>query len=276
MRKFLFALFFYIGIVLLLVAVALYLDDAPSATQSAIPQNDTISLPEDSVEEYEDNSSILPDIEASLPKEKVVEEVEFEERLSALNVKPGNAIFIRIFKKEAVLEVWIKVSGEYTLFKVYPICAYSGDLGPKLKEGDKQSPEGFYKVRKSSLNPKSSYHLSFNLGYPNAYDQVHGRTGSYLMVHGECVSIGCYAMTNGKIEEIYALVKAALEKGQDYVPVHAFPFYMTAENLSEEENNPWYDFWLELKEGYDYFEFQKLPPLIKVQDKQYTIHEANQ
>lgn len=216
------------------------------------------------------------DMTSGRVKGKDLVDVDFDKRLLRLKAKVGNPVFIRIFKKESMLEVWIKPANEYILFKQYPICAYSGNLGPKIKTGDKQSPEGFYKVTKNLLNPHSKYHLAFNLGYPNAYDKAHNRTGSYLMVHGECSSVGCYAMTNAKIEEIYKLVEQALNKGQKYVQVHAFPFYMTAQNMAKYSSNEWYDFWSELKEGYDYFETEKLPPQIKVKNGHYTIHEANE
>jgi len=196
-----------------------------------------------------------------------------EEGLVALSAKVGDPVFIRIFKEASLLEVWIRMGTEYHHLKDYVICAYSGALGPKLKEGDRQAPEGFYKVKKHQLNPNSKFHLSFNLGYPNKYDRAHDRTGSFLMVHGNCVSDGCYAMTNDKIEEIYALVEGALQKGQKYVQVHAYPFRMTEEMMALFSENEWYDFWVNLKEGYDYFEAEKLPPHIKVEDKQYKIYE---
>jgi len=196
-----------------------------------------------------------------------------DERLTALSVKVGDPVFIRIFKEEAILEVWIDRGSEYAHLKDYIICASSGYLGPKLKEGDRQAPEGFYKVKKHQLNPNSKYHLSFNLGYPNAYDRAYERTGTFLMVHGNCVSIGCYAMTDEKIEEIYALVEGALKEGQKHVNVHAFPFYMTEENMDLYEGNFWYDFWINLKEGYDYFEAEKLPPKIKVENRRYEVYE---
>jgi len=199
-----------------------------------------------------------------------------EEGLEELGANIGDPVFIRIFKKEALLEVWIRTETVYEHLKDYPICAFSGYLGPKLKEGDRQAPEGFYKVKKHQLNPNSKYHLSFNLGYPNEYDRAHERTGTFLMVHGNCVSDGCYAMTDEKIQEIYTLVEGSLEKGQKYVQVHAYPYYMTEENLNVYENSVWYDFWTNLKEGYDYFEAEKLPPLIKIKDKLYTIHEASE
>jgi len=207
---------------------------------------------------------------------EVFKDVPLEESLSAANAKVGDLVFIRIFKREALLEVWIKVEGAYRFLKAYRICAYSGRLGPKLKEGDRQAPEGFYSVNRGSLNPSSKFHLSFNLGYPNAYDRVHGRTGSYLMVHGNCVSIGCYAMTDDKIEEIYRLVEEALKKGQRSVQVHIYPFRMSMENMAAYSHWRWYDFWENLKEGYDYFEAEHLPPKITVKNKQYVITESDE
>jgi murein L,D-transpeptidase YafK len=199
--------------------------------------------------------------------------VSLKKRLEGLSLNLGSAIFIRIFKKEALLEVWIEDKGVYIHLKDYIICAYSGHLGAKEKEGDRQAPEGFYAVHKKALNPNSKFHLSFNLGYPNAYDKAHKRTGSFLMVHGNCVSTGCYAMTDDKIEEIYSLVEEALKQGQKSVQVHAYPFRMTEENMSWHQRNKWYDFWVNLKEGYDYFEGQKIPPTIKVENKRYEIYE---
>lgn len=213
--------------------------------------------------------------EKSLSKENLID-VNLDERLVLLSSKVGDPIFIRIFKEESLLEVWIRSGPEYQHLKDYYICAYSGYLGPKLQEGDRQSPEGFYKVKKYQLNPNSKYHLSFNLGFPNKYDREHNRTGSFLMVHGNCVSEGCYAMTDKKIEEIYALVEGALLEGQKYIQVHAYPFRMTDENMALYSESEWYDFWVNLKEGYDYFEVEKIPPHIKVEEKKYTLYETNQ
>ena len=168
--------------------------------------------------------------------------------LSNAGLSLGAAVFIRIYKQSEELEVWLEQdSGSFKLFRTYPICYFSGDLGPKLQEGDNQSPEGFYFVKPGQLNPWSRFHLSFNLGFPNAYDRAHGRTGSALMVHGSCVSVGCYAMTDGKIEEIYALMAAAFEAGQPFIRVHVFPFVMNAANMAAQSNSPWIDFWSNLK-----------------------------
>lgn len=181
----------------------------------------------------------------------------------------GAPVFLRIFKQEKQLEIWIKKDDKFQHYKNMEICTYSGDLGPKLKEGDGQSPEGFYYVTAEALNPNSSYHLSFNLGFPNAYDRSHGRTGSYLMIHGNCVSIGCYAMTNEGIEEIYLLVEATLSKGQSSVPVHIFPFRMTSQNLQAHQSSKWSSFWQNLKQGYDAFETTQTPPHVTTRAGQY-------
>lgn len=182
----------------------------------------------------------------------------------------GDPMLIRIFKEPKELEVWVRGDGGYRLFRTYPICAYSGVLGPKLKEGDGQAPEGFYRVGLSSLNPQSSFHLSFNLGFPNAFDRAHGRTGSFLMVHGRCVSIGCYAMTDPVIEEIYVMVEATARATGSEVPVHIFPFRMTTENMTRHARSPWIGFWQTLKPAYDAFEANRRPPRIAVTAGRYV------
>lgn len=181
-------------------------------------------------------------------------------------------IFIRIFKEESELEVWkLRWDGRYYHFKTYPICNWSGKLGPKLRKGDKQAPEGFYTITYEQLNPNSKFHLAFNLGYPNAYDKSKLRTGQYLMVHGDCKSAGCYAMTDALIEEIYALSREALRGGQRKFFVHAFPFRMTGEKLARHRKSKWYRFWRTMKQGYDYFEIHRIPPTVAVCERRYVI-----
>lgn len=194
--------------------------------------------------------------------------------LTKAGAQAGAPVFIRIFKRSRRLELWAEGGGTYKLVKTWPICTFSGHLGPKLKRGDLQAPEGFYSVTRRALNPNSRFHLSFNLGYPNAYDRAHGRTGDYLMVHGNCVSIGCYAMTDRGIEEIYTLVKAALDKGQRAVPVHIFPFRMTEENMARASRSRWIGFWSNLKTGYDWFERTRRPPAVRVRNKTYVFPSA--
>lgn len=182
-------------------------------------------------------------------------------------------IFIRIYKEESELEVWkMRDAGRYYHFKTYPICNWSGRLGPKLREGDKQSPEGFYTIAREQMNPDSRYHLAFNLGYPNPFDRAHRRTGSALMVHGGCGSSGCYAMTDALMEEIYALMREAFIGGQDVVQVHAFPFRMTAANMERHAKNKWRGFWRTLKQGHDYFELTRQVPAIAVCNRRYLVN----
>ena len=132
-------------------------------------------------------------------------------------------------------------------------------------------PEGFYVVPKGMMNPNSKYHLAFNIGYPNAYDRSLDRTGSAIMVHGSNVSIGCLAMTNEKIEEIYALCDKALDNGQPFFRVHIFPFRMTEERMAQAAGTQWEDFWKNLKEGYDLFENSRQPPDATVKGQRYVF-----
>ena len=199
---------------------------------------------------------------------------DFKGRLAAHGVALGAPVFVRIFKREFELELWMKRDGRFHRFAVYPICRWSGGLGPKLAEGDWQAPEGFYTVDAKALNPSSRWHRSFNLGFPNAFDRAHRRTGSYLMVHGGCASIGCYAMTNAVIEEIWRVVTAALKQGQPRFHVHIFPFRMTEDNLARRSHARWVTFWRDLKPGYDAFEVAQLPPRITVCEGRYVVLPA--
>ena len=181
-------------------------------------------------------------------------------------------VYVRLFKEESILEVWKQTrNGTYALLKSYDICKWSGKLGPKIREGDRQAPEGFYVVTPAQMNPKSSYYLSFNIGYPNSFDRAHGRTGTYLMVHGACSSAGCYAMTDDQIREIYAIAREAFNGGQRAFAIHAFPFRMTPENMvrhRDDENMP---FWRNLKEGYDHFEVTRRVPKVDVCERRYVF-----
>jgi murein L,D-transpeptidase YafK len=194
-----------------------------------------------------------------------------DDALAKKGLSFGSSVFVRIFKEEAELEIWLQNGARYELLKTYPVCALSGTLGPKEREGDSQSPEGFYSVARAQLNPASHYHLAFNIGYPNAYDRSLGRTGSLIMVHGNCVSIGCFAMTDEGIEEIYSLADAALAKGQASVAVHVFPFRMTSENTKRHADSPWAGFWSDLKTGYDAFEATHVPPDVGFRGGHYFV-----
>ncbi|RWD60932.1 MULTISPECIES: murein L,D-transpeptidase family protein [unclassified Mesorhizobium] len=186
-----------------------------------------------------------------------------------------SSVMARIFKEEGKLEIWkAKTNGRYDLVASYDICKWSGKLGPKYTEGDRQAPEGFYTVRPSQMNPRSNYHLSFNIGYPNAYDRANGRTGTNLMVHGACSSSGCYSMTDAQIEQIYAFGRDAFQGGQTDFQIQAFPFRMTAANMARYRNDPNYEFWKMLKVGYDNFEITKVPPKVDVCEKRYVFNQV--
>jgi murein L,D-transpeptidase YafK len=184
-------------------------------------------------------------------------------------------ILVRLFKEEAELEVWKQDrSGRFALLKTYPICRWSGDLGPKVREGDRQAPEGFYSITPGLMNPQSAYYLSFNTGYPNAYDRSLGHTGSQLMVHGDCSSRGCYAMTDEQIAEIYSLGRESFFGGQKAFQLQAYPFKMTPVNMAKHRNNPNMPFWRMIKEGWDHFETTRQEPKVDFCEKKYVFDAA--
>jgi len=198
--------------------------------------------------------------------EKLLAEME------AKNMDKGSPILVRLFKQESELEVWKQDrGGRFALLKTYAICRWSGDLGPKIREGDRQTPEGFYSITPGQMNPASAYYLSFNMGYPNAYDRAWGRTGSQLMVHGDCSSRGCYAMTDEQISEIYSLGRESFFGGQTAFQVQAYPFRMTPQNMAKYRDNPNMPFWRMLKEGNDIFEVTKTEPRVEVCEKKYVF-----
>src|SRR6202171_3845192 len=184
-------------------------------------------------------------------------------------------ILVRLFKEESELEVWKQDnSGRFALLKTYPICRWSGELGPKIKEGDRQAPEGFYTITPGQMNPNSNYYLAINTGFPNAYDRANERTGAFLMVHGDCSSAGCYAMTDEQIQEIYALGREAFMGGQKSFQVQAYPFRMTPLNMAKHRNNPHMAFWRMIKEGNDHFLTPRREPKVDVCEKRY-VFDAN-
>ncbi len=191
------------------------------------------------------------------------------------NMDVNSPILVRVFKTESELEVWKKDrTGQFALLKTYPICKWSGDLGPKIKEGDRQAPEGFYDITPGQMNPNSQFHLAFNMGYPNAFDRAHDRTGAHLMVHGDCSSRGCYAMSDEQISEIFALGRESFFAGQKSFQVQAYPFRMTAANMAKHRNNPHMPFWRMLKEGNDHFEVTRQEPKVDVCEKRYVFNAA--
>jgi murein L,D-transpeptidase YafK len=216
------------------------------------------------------NPDMVPSGRAQAPvSEKTLAEI------ASKNMDQESPILVRIFKEESEMEVWKKNrDGEFALLKTYPICRWSGGLGPKKKEGDRQAPEGFYTITPGQMNPNSNYYLAFNTGFPNAYDRSHGYTGSELMVHGDCSSRGCYAMTDEQIQEIYALARESFFGGQKSFQLQAYPFRMTAMNMAKHRDNPHFAFWKMIKEGYDDFEATRHEPKVNVCEKRYVFDAA--
>ncbi|MBV5318784.1 MAG: murein L,D-transpeptidase [Desulfobulbaceae bacterium] len=220
---------------------------------------------------------VLPDARAEMPTSPRAENLiakarqKIEQELRQKGFAVGQPIFVRIFKLPGILELWMNKGQGYELFKTYQVCNYSGFPGPKVNEGDWQSPEGFYSVAAEKMNPKSQYHLAFDIGYPNDLDTAKNRSGSLIMVHGDCQSVGCFAMTNNRIEEIYTLAHAALMKGQERFSVHIFPFPLTAKNLNKFASSPWINFWKTLEPGFSSFELHKQVPVVAVNNGEYVI-----
>jgi murein L,D-transpeptidase YafK len=208
------------------------------------------------------------------PEEKNVEPDgdAIKQRLSVRGLDAGSAVFLRIFKAESQLELWIRKRDRFVLYRSYPICFWSGKLGPKLREGDGQTPEGFYTITRHNLHWSARWARSLNLGFPNQLDKRNGRTGSYILIHGGCSSIGCFSMTNHVMSEIHYLVRTAIKAGQRHVHAHVFPFRMTAANLRARAQAPWIDFWRDLKPAFDRFEKTRRPPMIAICGKRYVVH----
>jgi murein L,D-transpeptidase YafK len=214
-----------------------------------------------------DLSKVKNKVEQPLPSRILAE-------MSAKGMDRNSPIMIRIFKEEGALEIWkAKTDNRFDKIADYKICAWSGRLGPKVKQGDRQAPEGFYNLSRANLNPNSKYYLAINTGFPNRYDAVNGRSGTDLMIHGACSSSGCYSMTDQQVLEIYAFARDALKGGQQTVQLQAFPFRMTADNMVKHRMNENIDFWKMLKVGYDNFEVTKRPPEVNVCEKKYVFNQ---
>ena len=195
--------------------------------------------------------------------------------MAARGTGAASPVLFRAYKKESEIEVWKRDgSGRFVHIKTFPICRWSGQLGPKRRTGDRQTPEGFYSVPRRQMNPNSRYYLSFDIGYPNAYDRAHGGTGSAVMVHGVCSSMGCFAMTDRSVGEIYAIARDALNGGQAAFQFQSYPFRMTAENMARHRTDPNYPFWRQLKEGSDRFEVTGEPLDVSVVAGRYAFAPA--
>src|ERR1700722_12132847 len=213
------------------------------------------------------DGGVMPSGRALAPlSDKMLADIE------AKNMTKESPILVRLYKEESELEVWKQDNtGHFELLKTYPICRWSGELGPKIKLGDRQAPEGFYTITPGQMNPNSSYYLAINTGFPNSYDRANGRTGEFLMIHGDCSSAGCYAMTDEQIAEIYALARESFFGGQKAFQIQAYPFRMTTLNMAKHRNSPNMAFWRMIKEGNDHFLVTKTEPKVDVCEKHYVF-----
>ncbi|MES2004266.1 MAG: L,D-transpeptidase family protein [Bacteroidota bacterium] len=204
-------------------------------------------------------------------------EDSLKKQLAAMHISwPVKQIYVRSFKYDSQMEVWVRnqKNEPFRLFKTYKVCALSGALGPKRIEGDYQVPEGFYYI--NEFNPKSTYHMSLGLNYPNASDLLLSdsvKPGNDIYIHGSCVTVGCIPIQNSQIEELYLLASYAHDQGQDFIPVHIFPIRYNVEKSREflvksTKDDPAYQhFSTRLKEVFDYFEQNKKLPLISINKK---------
>ncbi len=199
---------------------------------------------------------------------------KLDSRLAEKGFAAGAPVFIRIFKAESELELWMQRGDRFEHFATYPICYWSGTIRPKIREGDKQNPEGFYTVSRRQLHRSGRWRQSLNLGFPNALDRQLDRSGSYILVHGGCSSVGCFAMTDAVIAEIFKLTESALKAGQQHVDVHVFPFRMTEDNLARYHDSDWAAFWRNIKDGYDSFERTRRPPSVSICERRYLIRDG--
>lgn len=245
----------------------------PNESSSPDPLNNIqkpkVILKDELKKKSKSNISLIP-IPETLPQRQYIPHAIRGDKVSPKLL--GSNVYIRIFKEEHSLEMYLKQGNQYYLANVYDICTFNGGLGPKKYSGDNKSPEGFYRANLDSLKPNSSYYKAINIGFPNNFDKSHGYTGQYLMIHGGCKSIGCYAMTNDYIKEIYQFVQASFKNGQRIVNIDIFPFRMTDEKLTAHRSSPNYDFWKQLQPGYKYFEVYKRPPEVNVEKGQYVVN----
>lgn len=215
--------------------------------------------------------------DGKLPLPGTPDLTRLDDRLKEHGIAADAPIMIRVFKAESEMEIWTgDETGNYRLFATYPICYWSGGLGPKVKEGDKQAPEGFYAMgMEQSIHEGTRWPKSLNVGYPNPFDKINLRSGSHILIHGGCASIGCFAMTNAVSLEIFKLASDAFDAGQPNIPVHVFPFRMTEANLVKYSEPKWDGFWRNLKEGYDLFERTHRPPRVSVCGMRYGFAAAS-
>jgi len=186
----------------------------------------------------------------------------------------GSPVYIQIFKQERTLELYAKVENKFQRVGAFRICDFSGGLGNKRREGDFKSPEGFYNIDIHHLKPDSRFYRAINIGFPNDYDRAQGYSGKYLMIHGNCLSIGCYAMTDANMNVIFNYVQAAFNNGQRNVEISIYPFKMTEANMKLNKYSTYINFWRQLEPGYAYFEKYHQPPSVSVIGGNYVVNQT--
>lgn len=181
----------------------------------------------------------------------------------------GSAVFIRVYKQTSEMELWVQQGARYVHFKTYGICRWSGGLGPKMYEGDRQSPEGLYHITAADLIVNPRWDRAMNINYPNSYDVVNGRSGSGILIHGKCGSVGCFAIQDQNVEEVYGAVRAALNNGQAEIPVLALPFRFASVAPTVNDTLQLSEFWSDLRRADLLFERDRIPPTAWICDGRY-------
>ncbi len=202
-------------------------------------------------------------------KSVAAREIELAQEFAGKGLKLGSPVFIRVYKQTSEMELWVQQGPRYVLFKTHGICRWSGVLGPKFYEGDRQSPEGLYRITTSDLIVNRRWDRAMNINYPNSFDNLNSRGGSGILIHGGCGSIGCFAIQNENVEDVFGAVRAALKGGQAYVPVLTLPFRFTALAPEKEDTLHMSEFWADLRRADLLFERDKVPPAAWICDGRY-------
>jgi murein L,D-transpeptidase YafK len=195
--------------------------------------------------------------------------IELSRAFEKRGLKLGSPVFIRVYKQTSEMELWVEKGSRYVLFKTFGICRWSGRLGPKYYEGDRQSPEGLYRITSRDLIVNARWDRAMNINYPNSFDVMNGRGGSSILIHGKCGSIGCFAIQDRNVEEVYAAVRAALEGGQAYIPVLSLPFRFSSLAPSRQDTLQMNEFWADLRRADLLFDRDRLPPSAWICDGRY-------
>jgi len=207
------------------------------------------------------------------PESVAAREADLARQFEARDLKLGSPIFIRVYKQTSEMELWVQQGPRFVLYKTYGICRWSGGLGPKFYEGDRQSPEGLYRITAADLIVNQRWDRAMEINYPNTFDVLNGRSGSHILIHGKCGSIGCFAIQDKNVEDVYGAVRAALRNGQAYIPVLSLPFRFGKLTPSKEQTLQLNEFWTDLRRADLLFERDRLPPVAYICDGRYYFSD---